>query len=82
MTPSASIWRGLRPMTIGMLLLAAAGLSLGQITPDQQIASVTADGAYDTRKCHDAIAERGAHAVIRKDGCEFCTQCGHVGACG
>ena len=21
-------------------------------------------GAYDTRKCHDAIAERGAHAVI------------------
>ncbi|SDF61196.1 hypothetical protein SAMN04488105_13521, partial [Salipiger thiooxidans] len=26
--------------------------------------SVTADGAYDTRKCHDAIAERGAHAVI------------------
>ena len=37
---------------------------LSQITPDQQIASVTADGAYDTRKCHDAIAERGAHAVI------------------
>ena len=26
--------------------------------------SVTADGAYDTRKCHDAIAERGAAAVI------------------
>jgi len=25
---------------------------------------VTADGAYDTRKCHDAIAVRGAHAVI------------------
>ena len=22
------------------------------------------DGAYDTRKCHDAIAERGAHAVM------------------
>ena len=30
------------------------------------------------RKC----SECGAHAVIRKDGCEFCTQCGHVGACG
>jgi ribonucleoside-diphosphate reductase alpha chain len=26
--------------------------------------------------------ECGAHAVIRKDGCEFCTACGHVGACG
>ena len=31
-----------------------------QIPPDQDIASVTAAGAYDTRKCHDAIADRGA----------------------
>jgi hypothetical protein len=37
---------------------------LSQIPPHQEIASVTADGAYDTRKCHDAIAERGADAVI------------------
>jgi hypothetical protein len=37
---------------------------LGQIPPDQEIGRVTADGAYDTRKCHDAIADRGAHAVI------------------
>ena len=37
---------------------------LSQIPADQEIASVTADGAYDTRKCHDAIAERGADAVI------------------
>lgn len=37
---------------------------LNQISPDQQIGSVTADGAYDTRKCHDAIAARNAHAVI------------------
>jgi hypothetical protein len=37
---------------------------LAQIPADQGIASVTADGAYDTRKCHDAIAERGANAVI------------------
>ena len=36
---------------------------LSQIPPDQHIASVTADGAYDTRKCYDAIAERGARAV-------------------
>ena len=26
--------------------------------------------------------ECGAHAMIRKDGWDFCTQCGHVGACG
>ena len=37
---------------------------LDQITPDQKIGSVTADGAYDTRKCHDAIAARNARAVI------------------
>ena len=37
---------------------------LNQITPDQLLGSVTADGAYDTRKCHDAIAARNAHAVI------------------
>lgn len=37
---------------------------LAQISTDQDIASVTADGAYDTRKCHDAIADRGAVAII------------------
>ena len=37
---------------------------LDQIPQDQEIGSVTVDGAYDTRKCHDAIADRGAHAVI------------------
>jgi hypothetical protein len=39
-----------------------------QIPPDQQIGSVTADGACDTRKCHDAIADRGAAAVRRGNG--------------
>jgi hypothetical protein len=37
---------------------------LNQIPPNEEIGSVTADGAYDTRKCHDAIAARNAHAVI------------------
>ena len=50
---------------------------LDQIPADQEIASVTADGAFDTRKCHDAIhcpatvclqtvrgAARGAAAII------------------
>ena len=30
------------------------------------------------KKC----TECGAHAVIRKDGCEYCTACGAVGSCG
>ena len=37
---------------------------LEQIPADEEIGSVTADGAYDTRKCHEAIAARGAAAVI------------------
>ena len=37
---------------------------LSHVPADQDIASVIADGACDTRKCHDAIAERGAAAVI------------------
>jgi hypothetical protein len=37
---------------------------LNQIPPDEEIGSVTGDGAYDTRKCHNAIAARNAHAVI------------------
>ncbi|KVE36752.1 adenosylcobalamin-dependent ribonucleoside-diphosphate reductase [Burkholderia sp. TSV86] len=30
------------------------------------------------RKCNSC----GANAVIRKDGCDFCTACGEIGACG
>lgn len=37
---------------------------LSQIPEGEQIASVTADGAYDGRACRDAIALRGAEAVI------------------
>ena len=43
---------------------------LEQIATDQPIAKVSADGAYDTRACHAAIAGRGAIAVIptRRNG--------------
>jgi hypothetical protein len=43
---------------------------LAQIPQDRQILSVGGDGAYDTRACHAAIAERGADAVIpvRRNG--------------
>ena len=37
---------------------------LNQIPPDQVIGGVTADGAYDTRECHEAIVARKAQAVI------------------
>ncbi|MFP3386014.1 transposase, partial [Tritonibacter sp. SIMBA_163] len=41
---------------------------LSQIPIGEEVGSVTADGAYDTRKCHDAIADRGAHAVCQGKG--------------
>ncbi len=43
---------------------------LAQIPADQAIGTVTADGAYDTRRCHTALVERGATAIIpiRKNG--------------
>jgi len=37
---------------------------LSQIPGDETIASVTADGAYDGRACRNAIASRGADAII------------------
>ncbi len=43
---------------------------LAQIPKNERILSVGGDGAYDTRGCHAAIAERGADAVIpvRRNG--------------
>ena len=37
---------------------------LGQVPEDESIGTVTADGAYDTRRCHAAIAGRGAVPII------------------
>ncbi|ABO59089.1 IS5-like element ISBvi6 family transposase [Burkholderia vietnamiensis] len=37
---------------------------LKQIPADEPIASVSGDGAYDTKLCHAAIAARGAQAII------------------
>ena len=41
-------------------------------------ASIAHAPAMVGRKC----SECGAHAMIRKDGCDYCTQCGHMGSCG
>lgn len=43
---------------------------LDGIPEDEEIGTVTADGAYDTRRCHTAIIDRLATAIIpiRKNG--------------
>ncbi|BAQ68006.1 transposase, IS4 family protein [Rhodovulum sulfidophilum] len=50
---------------------------LSQIPPDEPIDTVTADGAYDTRRCHGAIIERGADAIIpiRRNGRAWKADC-------
>ena len=37
---------------------------LGQIDPTEALLSVSGDGAYDTKACHEAIAQREAQAII------------------
>ena len=82
--PKRRVWRkihlGIDEETLEIRAVEVTGSHIGdapvlpdllnQIPAEQEIGSVTADGAYDTRKCHDAIADRGAHAVIppRKNG--------------
>ena len=50
---------------------------LDQIPPDEQIGTVTGDGAFDTRRCHSAILERGGTAIIpiRKSGRRWRENC-------
>ena len=51
-------------------------LPLGEIKNPTTAASASA--VLAGKKCADC----GAHAVIKKDGCNYCTACGFVGACG
>ena len=76
--PKRRVWRkvhlGIDEQTLDVRAVDITGSHIGdapmlpdllsQIPRGQEIGSVTADGAYNTRKCHDAIADRGAHAVI------------------
>ena len=56
-----------------------AQLNQGVLAPAQESALAAAPPPVMAgKKC----GECGAHAVIRKDGCDYCTQCGHIGTCG
>ena len=76
--PKRRIWRkihlGIDEETLKIPAVEITGSHIGEapVLPDllsqipigEEIGLVTADGAYDTRKCHDAVADRGAQAVI------------------
>ena len=76
--PKRRVWRkiyiGIDEQTLEIRAVEITGSNTGdspmlphllnQIPRDQEIGSVTADGAYDTRRCRNAIGDRGAAAVI------------------
>ncbi|MBU3602047.1 adenosylcobalamin-dependent ribonucleoside-diphosphate reductase [Polynucleobacter sp. AM-25C3] len=53
---------------------AAEEFTIGELDSQKS----TGGGLMAGKKCPDC----GAHAVIKKDGCDYCTSCGYVGACG
>jgi ribonucleoside-diphosphate reductase alpha chain len=53
---------------------AAEEFTIGEIDSPKSISG----GVMAGKKCPDC----GAHAMIKKDGCDYCTSCGYVGACG
>lgn len=59
------------------LIAQRAGVTPLSGQPSPVVVQAT-PGMMPGKKC----GECGAHAVIRKDGCDYCTQCGHLGVCG
>lgn len=48
------------------------------VGPEKRIRAVGAMEVNPGKRCEEC----GNYAVIRKDGCDFCTACGAIGACG
>ncbi|QHE86101.1 adenosylcobalamin-dependent ribonucleoside-diphosphate reductase [Hydrogenophaga sp. BPS33] len=61
---------------VQILIAQRNGVTPASLPPPVAVAPTP--GAMPGRKC----SECGAHAMIRKDGCDYCTQCGHLGTCG
>ena len=48
------------------------------VPPAEQAHTRRAEDRFPARNARSAATRR----MIRKDGCDFCTDCGHTGACG
>jgi ribonucleoside-diphosphate reductase alpha chain len=75
------LWHDSEVAAIAYAIQNIIGRRNGEPVPQLATPAATATAtphAMAGAKC----PECGAHAMIRKDGCDFCTQCGHVGACG
>jgi ribonucleoside-diphosphate reductase alpha chain len=62
------------------IIARRAQLSVVSAAPAPAMPELTGmpSGVMAGKKC----PECGAHAMIRKDGCDYCTSCGHLGTCG
>jgi ribonucleoside-diphosphate reductase alpha chain len=63
---------------------SSASSSVPTLTAPMDMAQ---EDVHEHHALHHAMAgkkcpECGAHALIKKDGCEFCTRCGFLGTCG
>jgi ribonucleoside-diphosphate reductase alpha chain len=55
------------------------GLGLFNMEPPRES---EAGNVTNLKLAGKACVECGQSAVIKRDGCDFCTACGHIGACG
>ncbi|HMN94784.1 MAG TPA: hypothetical protein PKC60_16260, partial [Hydrogenophaga sp.] len=70
----------------GAFAFARQNIRARRVQPPTRVHHATAmpelsgmpSGVMAGKKC----PECGAHAMIRKDGCDYCTSCGHLGSCG
>ena len=66
--------------------VAAIAYAVQNIIAARQVAPAAdppdGEGALVPAATGNKCPECGARAMIRKDGCDYCTQCGHLGACG
>ena len=53
-------------------------LELADEVEIEEVPSTNSEPVMAGKKCHEC----GAHAVVKRDGCEKCTSCGAVGSCG
>jgi ribonucleoside-diphosphate reductase alpha chain len=71
------------PRAERVALPLAAGMNTQQAAAERLPDDAEETGSRQLRTMHGRkCGSCGANAVIRKDGCDFCTACGEIGACG
>jgi ribonucleoside-diphosphate reductase alpha chain len=67
-----------RYKALGLLDEEGNAIRGGLVHNTEQLELPLSNGVMKGKEC----PECHAHAVVKKDGCTFCTECGYVGSCG